>query len=110
MKYIFFIFLLIPVVHASCPGMKGEMLKRCQCFEKLERPTLEEQKCQQPDDCAVLHDKCGGWSAFNRKYEAKYKELYKSPHFKSQMPEPNVTCHQNMCRLRPKVPMGRGRS
>lgn len=109
MKWLFPIFFLISVAQASCPGMKGEMLKRCQCFEVLQRPSLDEQKCSAPTDCKVLHDKCGGWAAFNKTYANKYSELYKNPSFKSQMPEPNVACHQGMCRLRPKVPMGRGR-
>ena len=89
--------------YSSCLGMKGEMLKRCQCFNSLKRPILEEQKCQQSSECVVLHDKCGGWASFNKKYIAEYKKLYTDPYFKSQMPKPNVTCHQNMCRLRPKV-------
>jgi len=109
MKWLFVFILFSSVSQASCPGMKGEMLKRCECFEVLQRPSLEEQKCSAPTDCMVLHDKCGGWAAFNKTHEKKYTELFKNPNFKSQMPEPNVTCHQGMCRLRPKVPMGRGR-
>lgn len=109
MKKFFVLILFMATAQASCPGMKGEMLKRCQCFESLERPSLDEQKCQSASDCSVLHDKCGGWSAFNISFKSKFEELYKNPSFKSQMPEPNVTCHQGMCRLRPKVPMGSGR-
>ncbi|TNF31087.1 MAG: hypothetical protein EP319_03170 [Deltaproteobacteria bacterium] len=109
MRLVVLLFLFVATAQASCPGMKGEMLKRCECFESLQRPNLEEQKCQEPNDCIVLHDRCGGWAALNKLFKVKYEDLYKNPNFKSQMPEPNVTCHQGMCRLRPKVPAGRGR-
>lgn len=108
MKRFLFIILFFNLnVFASCPGMKGEMFKRCECFETLERPLMLEQKCLKKEDCVVLHDKCGGWTAFNKKYSDKFLKKYSNPIFKSLMPEPGVTCHQNVCRLRPKVPKRR---
>lgn len=105
MRNCFLIFMIIFTLNASgsCPGMKGEELKRCECFEKLEAPEMVEQKCEQKSDCTVIHDKCGGWVTLNKKYEMKYKKLYKSPSFKSVMPEPGMICLQNKCRLRPVI-------
>ena len=67
-------FLVANAAFASCPGMTGDVLARCECMEVgAIYPSPEDLKCSQNSDCITIEGSCGGWIAINRTKAEEFK-------------------------------------
>ena len=69
-----FFFLVANSAFASCPGMTGDVLARCECMELGSiYPRPEELTCSKNSDCITIEGNCGGWVAINRTNAEDFK-------------------------------------
>lgn len=108
-KFVAFVTLslvFVPMAHASCPGMSGDALERCECLETsfLVAPD-EDRRCQTNADCIALESTCGEWLVSNKDSQARWRqkigELAKRKHFPgARTSKPEIQCYQNKCMTR----------
>lgn len=87
-----------PYAWASCPGLSGEDLQRCNCRESETLLDPTERLCSVADDCIVATSGCGDWVAVARKFEGRVASS-KPKSFEPVGPKPSVHCFEQQCML-----------